>query len=903
MNNSEIETLKNCAIKAIEYLDKKSWDSKNNSRTGDLVYDGILYPTKPILIYILELIKKEKLKVYFSVPKIGEETFQFFEKLGFEIRRKNNDTFKKLIHKYIEILQTKGEPNEKYKYLAISTFQDNWDIDNSDFFEMFKKSFSKVSNLLYQNSWGFIIKCAENYPEETRQLFKDLYNNEIEIEERIKNFQNQSEQLLEKQKIVLNRSNLSAQQDERTISVYLAFRYPEEYILYKSDYYQNYCQEADATSQKTGERFIHLNLLADNWIQHNYLDDRDLQEIYRKFYPKPVWNDTRLMIQNILYVCYRQEKSGGSLVNILNKFDYDDLVNYYSFLDKIISHFNLKQKDKKLVFNFNERQLKFTIGQRYVWNIRAINSKEYTFRAISTTQFSINNGKFDGLPEAFMNNESDFNLIASNSNSIFKAIENELIRTKLSGYSKHNETSIEKLAFDLEYREHIFSQLDKNKNIDAADEVFNKNDMNNFPLNQILYGAPGTGKTYSTKKLAIEIIDAKQYNDATEKDRDIILSRYNELALSNQIHFTTFHQSMGYEDFIEGIKPETSNNKVTYEVKDGVFKKLSTLATDYLYLNEKIDFNFDDSFIKLKQEWQESENGEIEIKMKSSSFFITNIKERNIEFRKASGGYGHELVNKTLKELAYNTRVMDSGLAVYYYPLILKLKSYNSLKKSIKNLKYVLIIDEINRGNVSAIFGELITLLEEDKRKGNKEEIEVILPYSQDKFSVPNNLYIIGTMNTADRSVEALDTALRRRFSFVEMLSKPEKLIDATLDDANEIDLVKLLEIINQRIELLLDKDHQLGHSFFINLKNLDGLKATFKNKIIPLLEEYFFGDLGKIGLVLGENFIAVKNENNYGVLAKFSAYEEIDFITEKKIYQIKNCDELEEADFISIYE
>ena len=903
MNNSEIETLKNCAIKAIEYLDKKSWDSKNNSRTGDLVYDGILYPTKPILIYILELIKKEKLKVYFSVPKIGEETFQFFEKLGFEIRRKNNDTFKKLIHKYIEILQTKGEPNEKYKYLAISTFQDTWDIDNSDFFEMFKKSFSKVSNLLYQNSWGFIIKCAENYPEETRQLFKDLYNNEIEIEERIKNFQNQSEQLLEKQKIVLNRSNLSAQQDERTISVYLAFRYPEEYILYKSDYYQNYCQEADATSQKTGERFIHLNLLADNWIQHNYLDDRDLQEIYRKFYPKPVWNDTRLMIQNILYVCYRQEKSGGSLVNILNKFDYDDLVHYYSFLDKIISHFNLKQKDKKLVFNFNERQLKFTIGQRYVWNIRAINSKEYTFRAISTTQFSINNGKFDGLPEAFMNNESDFNLIASNSNSIFKAIENELIRTKLSGYSKHNETSIEKLAFDLEYREHIFSQLDKNKNIDAADEVFNKNDMNNFPLNQILYGAPGTGKTYSTKKLAIEIIDAKQYNDATEKDRDIILSRYNELALSNQIHFTTFHQSMGYEDFIEGIKPETSNNKVTYEVKDGVFKKLSTLATDYLYLNEKIDFNFDDSFIKLKQEWQESENGEIEIKMKSSSFFITNIKERNIEFRKASGGYGHELVNKTLKELAYNTRVMDSGLAVYYYPLILKLKSYNSLKKSIKNLKYVLIIDEINRGNVSAIFGELITLLEEDKRKGNKEEIEVILPYSQDKFSVPNNLYIIGTMNTADRSVEALDTALRRRFSFVEMLSKPEKLIDATLDDANEIDLVKLLEIINQRIELLLDKDHQLGHSFFINLKNLDGLKATFKNKIIPLLEEYFFGDLGKIGLVLGENFIAVKNENNNGVLAKFSAYEEIDFITEKKIYQIKNCDELEEADFISIYE
>ena len=903
MNNSEIETLKNCAIKAIEYLDKNSWDSKNNSRTGDLVYDGILYPTKPILIYILELIKKEKLKVYFSVPKIGEETFQFFEKLGFEIRRKNNDTFKKLIHKYIEILQTKGEPNEKYKYLAISTFQDNWDIDNSDFFEMFKKSFSKVSNLLYQNSWGFIIKCAENYPDETRQLFKDLYNNEIEIEERIKNFQNQSEQLLEKQKIVLNRSDLSAQQDERTISVYLAFRYPEEYILYKSDYYQNYCQEADATSQKTGERFIHLNLLADNWIQHNYLDDRDLQEIYRKFYLKPFWNDTRLMIQNILYVCYRQEKSGGSLVNILNKFDYDDLVNYYSFLDKIISHFNLKQKDKKLVFNFNERQLKFTIGQRYVWNIRAINSKEYTFRAISTTQFSINNGKFDGLPEAFMNNESDFNLIASNSNSIFKAIENELIRTKLSGYSKHNETSIEKLAFDLEYREHIFSQLDKNKNIDAADEVFNKNDMNNFPLNQILYGAPGTGKTYSTKKLAIEIIDAKQYNDATEKDRDIILSRYNELALSNQIHFTTFHQSMSYEDFIEGIKPIEDSSDISYKVKDGLFLKIAKKASEKVISKD----NFDEVYLKLLNEIDTSNENKIVLEtiVQSKEFTIYKNSKNNIRFHaNTEKAYEGVIKKEVLKHFLETGVSLDwASYTKSLGQFVLDKFDYKLSTNSTTQKKYVLIIDEINRGNVSAIFGELITLLEEDKRKSNKEEIEVILPYSQDKFSVPNNLYIIGTMNTADRSVEALDTALRRRFSFVEMLSKPEKLIDVTLDDANEIDLVKLLEIINQRIELLLDKDHQIGHSFFINLKNLDGLKATFKNKIIPLLEEYFFGDLGKIGLVLGENFIAVKNENNNGVLAKFSAYEEIDFITEKKIYQIKNCDELEEADFISIYE
>ena len=814
------------------------------------------------------------------------------------------DTFKKLIDRYIEILQTKGEPNEKYKYLAIDTFQNHWNIDSNDFLEMFKKSFSKVSNLLYQNSWGFIIKAAEYFPEETRQMFKDLYDEEMELADRINNFKNQSEILLEKQKELLKRTNLSAQQDERTISVYLAFRYPEKYILYKSDYYQNYCEEAGANSQKIGERFNHLNLFANNWIKHNYLDDEVLKETYRKFYPKPSWNDERLMIQNILYVCYREGKNDTSIVNTLNKFDYNDLLDYYAFLDQVIGDFNLKENDKRLQFNFNDKELIFTIGQRYIWNLRSMKYDNFKYRVISTNQFSLNFEKFERPANAFLNNEVDFHVIKSNKQDIFKAIENELNRTTVSGYSKHNKDEIEKLAFDLDYREHIFSQLDKNQKDNSKSQVINIQNIMKYPLNQILYGAPGTGKTYTTKKLAIEVIDGKEYKDTTQEERNIILSRYNELALANQIHFTTFHQSMSYEDFIEGIKPETIDNRVTYEVKDGIFKKISTLAIDNIELQTISDFNFEESFKKLKQEWEESENGEVEIKMKSSSFFITKIKERNIEFRKASGGYGHELVNKTLKDLAYNNRIMDSGLAVYYYPLITKLKSYNAVKKKIELQKFVLIIDEINRGNVSSVFGELITLLEEDKRKGNKEEIEVVLPYSQDKFSVPNNLYIVGTMNTADRSVESLDTALRRRFSFVEMPSKPEKLRGVNLEDAEEIDLVQLLDKINQRIELLIDKDHQIGHSFFINLKDLNGLRTAFKNKIIPLLEEYFFGDFGKIGLVLGENFISIKNaNNNSGILAKFSAYEEVDFITEKKVYQIKNCDELRMQDFISIYE
>ena len=155
-------------------------------------------------------------------------------------------------------------------------------------------------------------------------------------------------------------------------------------------------------------------------------------------------------------------------------------------------------------------------------------------------------------------------------------------------------------------------------------------------------------------------------------------------------------------------------------------------------------------------------------------------------------------------------------------------------------------------------------------------------------------------MNTADRSVEALDTALRRRFSFEELLPKPSLLNNL---DYKEVNLEQLLDTINQRIELLIDKDHQIGHSYFFTVKSLDDLKLVFQDKIIPLLEEYFYGDYGKIGLVLGESFIAEKSTQNKNVLASFKAYSDVDFITDKKIFKLKDIGNMSVADFKSIYE
>jgi hypothetical protein len=220
--------------------------------------------------------------------------------------------------------------------------------------------------------------------------------------------------------------------------------------------------------------------------------------------------------------------------------------------------------------------------------------------------------------------------------------------------------------------------------------------------------------------------------------------------------------------------------------------------------------------------------------------------------------------------------------------------------------KYVLIIDEINRGNVANIFGELITLIEEDKRTGCQEELTAILPYSKKEFSVPPNLYIIGTMNTADRSVEAIDSALRRRFTFVEKAPDPKLIIQPENID---VDLQKLLITINNRIEVLLDKDHCIGHSYFMNIHKADdsllALKEVFSNKIIPLLEEYFYGNPIKIGMVLGNLFVKKKTYDGEKNISFGKGYEAaLDDFERESVYKINNPMDFTESDpFKSIYE
>ena len=575
--------------------------------------------------------------------------------------------------------------------------------------------------------------------------------------------------------------------------------------------------------------------------------------------------------------------------------------------------------------------------------------------------------RFDHLPEGFKRVD---NVVYGKTLERIKKVGN---LEKIFGKSLDKFLS-EKNLSNIRGRKIIFSQsYNENK------EDLKQKNTEKKPLNQILYGPPGTGKTYYTINKALKIILQQEPDDGlqellnkgnhTDEERKQLKEVFKKYRNNGQIQFVTFHQSYGYEEFVEGIKAIAESDQMQYKYEDGLFKKL---ASDALFSKIKVtqktiqEISFDDTYDELVEKIRNSEIKTLDLKTGGQIVNLKVTSQGNINFKHSDGTKKYIVSKPRLRKLfeVYSTKesldkvtnINDSFRQIiggcnssgYWAVLSFLLKQmhdgqsttesvdeidegdYENRQKVVraflqtnpearqfrKGKNYVLIIDEINRGNISKIFGELITLIEPSKRIGAKEALEVTLPYSGDTFGVPNNLYIIGTMNTADRSIALMDTALRRRFEFVEMMPNFDLLVEVK-KDGKSIDLKRMLKMINDRIEYLYDRDHTIGHAYFMGLekvlgeKQFDELGNIFKNRIIPLLQEYFYDDWEKIRLVLGDHrkkdedfrFIQISKEKNAKDL--FGDIENFDGMIdeEKKIYALNNDAFGRPESYIGIYD
>ena len=828
------------------------------------------------------------------------------------------------------------DQGERYKWEAIAWYKKHWKIDSPNFAQMLEEAFGKAKNLLASAMYypyRMITEYARVNPEEVRRIFKILYDESLPLEERYQVFRDSCKSGVDQ----IRAQNpeyekaVNHYQDLRAIMVYLTFEYPEKYYLYKSTMYSDFrdrigfredksnqssvigkvenffrlCEIILAEVEKDQELIakhkarldndcyadeaLHLLTMDIVYYGSNYMSDKDFKtrpsvsaetaywpslEEYNPGITTEMWksvlcNPSVTSPEN-LDMLWKMLKLGGESTCAHLAETFGNTAGFYNalgtgFAGKVKKHFhcpdcidpedNDEERSRVYVVPFIGRYVMENGNKRYSWRLR------------------------NELKEALM-------------------------YTALPGSTQESVTDV--------------------------------------GLNTILYGPPGTGKTYHTVIYAVAIIENKELSAVEKEDYAEVLERYNDYKAQGRIEFTIFHQSYGYEEFIEGIKPapvdgtEEESGNIQYSVQPGVFKRFCeraerpavTADTDYGIgdsptiwkvslegtgdnptrteclknnhirigwdnygkdITDETDFSVSGGRVVLNAFINKMQVGDIVLSCYSASTIdaigvVTGEYEWHDEYTSLKR---LRKVNWIVKDIRENILAINGGtsmtLASVYrlnisladvYQLIEKYQPKQISPVNSRSENYVFIIDEINRGNISKIFGELITLIEATKRVGCPEGMTVRLPYSQKLFGVPKNVYIIGTMNTADRSIATIDTALRRRFLFREMLPAPKVLADISVED---LSISEMLTRLNKRIAVLYDREHTIGHAYFMPLKaspTVEALAEIFTNNIIPLLQEYFYEDYEKIRLVLGDNkksnpeeqFIVAK-ENNYAEL------------------------------------
>ena len=817
----------------------------------------------------------------------------------------NNPQILELIQNYKSYIHKSKMQDEVYKWKLLNQFKGRPDTNAPDFAAEYKAV--KYGNLMYQLSGAVGNHICKENPEAFRQLFVYLFDESKPLEDRLVYFNEES--------LKLYRSiggEKGHHQDERTISAYLTVHNPEKYTFYKSGFYLEFCKLIGATPAGKNKKYVHYLELLKTFI-HDFIEqDQELIEMVKGYIPEYYDGTNHLLLaQDILYcilnnrhlaepqywrigttddaddywklmksdnlICIGWPNLGDlNEAEITSKKDIDSLLKLKG---SYISDNRVRSKKSLEIFNFckTAREGDIVLAQT-----------GHTVLGIGIIRDDYNYNPNAGFPHQR---------------------EVEWIKTFTQGEFKNDEgsqtTFVPLLGTEL---------INKIKSYLSGDTTIISTEINismNNPINQILYGPPGTGKTYTLK--------SKYFPSYTTK----------ETALTKDKHFEEVVRELTWWQVIALALLEIGTNKVNeiltnrwVSLKASLSESKNVRATIWgtlqmhtiqesttvsytqrqspLIFDKKVDKTWEIIEVEVKESCPEL----YDILNSVNNFNPNPDKEiKRYVFTTFHQSFNYEDFIEGIKPVLAD----EEGNGDVSYRIEDGIfKDLCKRAESDPENRYAIFIDEINRGNVSAIFGELITLIETDKRKGAEHSMNATLPYSKKQFTVPSNVDIYGTMNTADRSVEALDTALRRRFSFTEMLPQPELIktegpLKSSQGIINGIDLSVLLTTINKRIEKLLDKDHQIGHSYFLKVDTLESLKSAFHTSIIPLLQEYFFGDYGKIGLVLGQGFfVEMEPSEDEKFFAEFKDYE-IDGILDKRIYHLRDVTQLDDNSFIEI--
>lgn len=757
---------------------------------------------------------------------------------------------------------------ELYKWELVTKQVGHPNTDAEDFTKEIHSLVFK--NLCYGPQVTAIRNFAKYEPEDYRDAFKGLFDETIDIQERVNTFTSACIALWD-EKVKRNFTKQTrAMCDERLISCFLTLHDPQKYTFYKPDVYDSFCRILGVEPKKAGQKLVHFYELLHQYLIPLVEQDTELMEsVNNELQKEKCIKSTILIAQTVLWNYVRNLRKDGK----------QQVWLFLGGKDANDYHFEEMYDDGVMAL----------CGWDKVGDLSDCPDKESVDkRRQSIDEYQFNTGNLTGMLHAIANeiNEGDIVLAKYSKSDVvgMGVVTGDYRFDDDSVYGKHCRdiswthkglwhcASILKEFGQDEFPAKALTNVTKSKYIPKILEMIegdSKQDNNNPQtfetmteieiLRQkkqiILQGAPGTGKTYKTASIAVGICNPA-FTDFANHQK--VMEEYERLLNEGQIAFCTFHQSMDYEDFVEGLKPEVKGNAVEYNVQNGIFKTICEKA------QTKEDADITNCIDKYLQTIKGYENKKtIPTLSGKSELFVwwtegnDTISTRSVLSKSEKGDqYSPSPLNIEKVKMQALGEGVENNWRHYAQAFINAVKKEYNLENQVSDKPYVLIIDEINRGNVSKIFGELITLLEADKRSGGgSHHISLKLPYSKEDFSVPSNLYIIGTMNTTDRSTGTIDYAVRRRFAFVTLESRADVIENWCDSQSVASDVKKAALALFAQINGLGRKDSssfiakhkasdfeledlKVGHSYFM-AKDMASLKLKMHYEVVPLIKEY----------------------------------------------------------------